>query len=227
MAGPQISTARKRETAKLKSIWQNKKDARTEEWRQRYGEGFKGFDDLGEPVVEGVEARSLRGPELVRALERAFIASGDPIFDDALKAVRVYGLDQGGHKQIAKQTWGGNDERYLVQIQFLVERKRMSSRAATEQIVSEFFIDGHSFEAVNERVRHKFDEWRRSGYAPEVINYDAGDLGYLISVKPAPGVSLEALARGLPTQGEVQPATSFWRRVFREGAISIQYLGEK
>lgn len=104
MTGPRNSTARQRERAAHKAEWERKKAV-------RFSDTVNSINDGGEPMPnQEQEARSLRGPEFVKALERAYDVTGDPVFDDALKAVIAFGLDKGGHKRIQAKTWGDPDE---------------------------------------------------------------------------------------------------------------------
>jgi hypothetical protein len=228
MTGRQTSTKSQLRTAKLKKAWEIRNKDLREMHRAKYGDKFKGFDGIGQPIFAGENVdRVTRGPELVHALERAFFATNDPVFDDAIRALRAYGLDEGDYKNAAKENWGDDDDGYLTQVRYLVQRRKMSMRAASEQVVSELGIFGPNFERTVDRIRHKFNDWKKDGYQPNKIDFLAGNLGYTIAVAAVEGFDIGALMRPLPTQTEEQPATRWWRHRFRDGAVSVRYLGEK
>ena len=228
MTGPRISTARLRETEQNKQEWLRKRKERSSQLREQFGASFKGFDDVGDPITANNQrARSMRGPEFVRALERALSATGDPVFDDALRAVRAYGLDKGGHGKISRQIWGDMESGDFGQIRFLVERRGMSVPPAVERVVAELGLHGSSFEAIVQELSKSFRSWKKAGYPAEEVPYEAGDLGYRIEIGGIEDTAFNALSKSLPTQGREQPSTLYWRRVFRDGSVTLRRLGEK
>ncbi|MGU3284961.1 hypothetical protein [Methylobacterium mesophilicum] len=228
MTGPRISTARLRETEQNKQEWLRKRKERNSQLREQFGASFKGFDDVGDPITaNNQQARSMRGPEFVRALERALSATGDPVFDDALRAVRAYGLDKGGHGKVSRQIWGDTENGALVQIRFFVERRGLSVPPAVEKVVAELGLHGSSFEAIVQELSKTFRIWKKAGYPAEEIAFEAGDLGYKVEIGGIEDDVFDALSRSLPTQSREQPSTLYWRRVFRDGSVTLRRLGEK
>jgi len=221
-----------RETESNKQEWSRKRSHEDAQLRDRHGPTFNGFDDVGEPINRADQAsRSMRGPELMRALDRALAATGDPVFDDALRAIRAYGLDKGGHGKVRRQIWGDMDRGALVQMQFYVERRGtrrgMSVPSAAEKVTAEACLSGSSFEAIVQDLSKAFRAWKRAGYPDEAIEFEAGDLGYKVEISGIEDGALSALTSSLPTQGREQPSTLFWRRRFRDGSVPLRYLGEK
>jgi len=125
--------------------------------------------------------RGVRGPEFVLALERAFQATGDPIFADALRAARQYGLDQKferSAKRLQVEMFGDPLDGYLAQVAFLVERgklekrgdrrwrRRLSIREACKYVVAETGLPAASFEAAVDRLRKQYLAHPRSDNSP-------------------------------------------------------------
>lgn len=228
MTGPKISTARTREAERHKQEWSRKRSEQSARLREKYGPSFAGFDDVGDPILTKQDVpRSMRGPEFVRALERALAATGDPVFDDALRAVRSYGLDKGGHGKVRRQIWGDMERGALVQMQYFVERRGMSVPSAAEQVTAEGGLAGSSFEAVVQDLSKAFRAWRKSGYPDEEIGFEAGDLGYKVEISGIEDSAFGALTSSLPAKGREQPSTLYWRRRFRDGSVALRFLGEK
>ena len=228
MTGPKISTARSRETEGHKQEWLRKRSEQNARLRELYGSSFGGFDDVGDPIINSTQVpRSMRGPEFVRALERALAATGDPVFDDALRAIRAYGLDKGGHGRVYRQIWGSMERGALVQMQFFVERTGMSVPSAAEKVTAEAGLAGSSFEAITQDLSKAFRAWRKSGYPDEEIAFEAGDLGYKVEISVIEEDAFKAISSQLPTKGRHQPYTLYWRRIFRDGSVSLRRVGEK
>lgn len=246
--GPQITSARKRETEKWRADWEKKKETRKVEMQAIYGDKFESFDDIGMPVFKGSKKnRPMRAPELVQALERALHATGDPVFDDALRALKAYGLDgereedsdkdtkslQGEtvkykrHKEIFEKNFSDLDQPYLIRMRQYVEMRGFSPHAASEIVASEMYAPGSTFDIAADRIRRKFSIWKKRNFKEIIPDALAGDLGYKIAVSAVDGVDLAALTKSLANKGEEQPATRWWRCRFREGSVAIRYLGKK
>ncbi|MDX7950496.1 hypothetical protein P7D22_04790 [Lichenihabitans sp. Uapishka_5] len=181
--------------------------------------------------IEEKQDDRLRAPELIRALERMHTATGDPVFDDALRAMKAYGFDRHGLVRGAKvaqeAAYGPPDHGFLVQMRFNVERRGETIPEAAENIAAEFGAPGHSFDATTQRLEEGFREWRKANFA-EPDPTPPGDLGYSLRVYPAEGDTLELFPGEKITRvGAVRPADSFWRRLFRDGSILIKYEREK
>ncbi len=115
--------------------------------------------------------RTLRGPELVRALELGRDSTGDPRFTVALEVVYEYGFDselERNASRAQKETFGDEAD-YLVQVDFLhrhgklevdengePERRKLSVYEACEVVVSDSGKPGQSFKAVVERLRKQY-----------------------------------------------------------------------
>ena len=125
--------------------------------------------------------RVVRGPEFVLALERASQATGDPIFADALRAARQYGLDREFERTAARleiETFGDPLDGHLAQVAFLVARgklekrgrrrwrRRLSIREACKCVVAETGLPAASFEAAVERLRKQYLAHPRSDNSP-------------------------------------------------------------
>ena len=111
--------------------------------------------------------RVVRGPEFVLALERASQATGDPIFADALRAARQYGLDREFERRASRlqiEEFGDPLDAHLAQVAFLVtrgkledgKRRPLSVREACECVVAETGLPGASFKAAVERLRKQY-----------------------------------------------------------------------
>src|SRR5688500_10238831 len=147
------SKARQEETERCKAIWLEKRSAKLKERRGELGETFKGFDGLGQPLFANErEGKPMRASEILRALKMAFRATGDPAFDDAIRAFRAYGFDQGGPRRAAvrafKAVRGTGEDVALTRVRDLVEHAGVSPPRAAEQAVAELGLAGQSFEAV-------------------------------------------------------------------------------
>lgn len=78
------------------------------------------------------------GQDIARALEYLRDLTGDPAFDDALRALRSYGLDHALQRQsadVSAAVFGDPDEGYLAQMRYLVEHKRKGYLAALRYLV--------------------------------------------------------------------------------------------
>jgi hypothetical protein len=119
-------------------------------------------------VAKWKYGRILRGPEFVRALEFVRDATGDPVFDEALRAANEYGFDKElkrTARRVQGELFGDVETDYLFQVEFLhrrgkVEasgrRRRLKIREACEVVVAESGLPGSSFGTVVERLRKRF-----------------------------------------------------------------------
>jgi hypothetical protein len=236
--GLQIKRQREVQRDAHKAKWQAARAKQLKMLRKTWGDGFKTFDPLGVPQFGDCPSRKqIRGSEVVEALERASLATGDPVFDDALRAFRSYGLDCGGleralrraHRQIRGDRLRG----YLDQMRYFVEHKaaahRLSVPAAAERIAAEFGVAGASFEAIVDELSRAFRRWKAKGYPPALPSEPTGNLGYTIHVAPTSLTAQELMPdRGfLEPGGAEQLATLWWRRRFREGAIRVAFVRQK
>src|SRR5215203_4057227 len=94
MRGHQISTPK-----------QQARKSREESWARQDKEARElAATERGTRVTRRtVSRRNLRCSDVLQALERAAAATGDPVFDDALRALRAYGFDSGGIERAAKR----------------------------------------------------------------------------------------------------------------------------
>jgi hypothetical protein len=145
----QQSTARQKRAESYEQQWQ--------ENRRRLGrEISNGHNDKTPP---------LSGAELVRMLEQARDATGDPVFTAALDRVRFYGFD-GAFKRtaakVAEETWGDPLSPYCAQVEYLHKgcddpltrylhrgRHNLSIREACERVVAESALPGPFITTVN------------------------------------------------------------------------------
>jgi hypothetical protein len=161
---------------------------RTEAYKHEWEETLKRRDEWKKGRLNRIgsrKPRGVRGPEFVLALERASQASGDPIFAEALRAARQYGLDREFERSAARlqiETFGNPLDGHLAQVAFLVVRgklekrgrwrRRLSIREACKCVVAETGLPGHSFEAAVERLRKQYLAHPRSDNSP-ILDLDA------------------------------------------------------
>jgi hypothetical protein len=144
---------------------------RTEAYKHEWEETLKRRNEWKKGRFNRISTRKprgVRGPEFVLALERASQATSDPIFVDALRAARQYGLDREFERSAARlqvEMFGNPLDGHLAQVAFLVARgklekrrgwrwrRRLSIREACKCVVAETGLPGHSFEAAVERLR--------------------------------------------------------------------------
>ena len=154
---------------------------RTEAYKHEWEETLKRRDEWKEEHLKGISAqkrrRVLRGPEFVLALERASQVTGHPVFADALRAARQYGLDREFERTAARleiETFGDPLDGHLAQVAFLVARgklekkgrRRLSIREACKCVVAETGLPAASFEAAVERLRKQYLAHPRSDNSP-------------------------------------------------------------
>jgi len=190
----------------------------------RFGDKLIDFNQNNQPIYDGESGRSLRGPELARTLEQLFVLTGDPVFDDALRAVRAYGIDQGKTSRSIREIWGDARYGHLTQVQYLVNRKRKSVPEASRQVAAEMFISAATFNEAWDALARDFRAWKKAG-CPEVsCDASVGDLGYRVKITSVDGSAVASpLAEG---GGTDQASTLYWRRLYREGAVAMSFLGE-
>ena len=123
MRGPQITTRRQQASRSYEESW-NKQNREANKLAAA---------ERGERVVRrNASRRNLRCPDVLQALERAAAATGDPVFDDALRALRAYGFNSGGIERTAKlaerDIFGNFNIEYLRQMRWLLERSEKVER---------------------------------------------------------------------------------------------------
>jgi hypothetical protein len=144
--------------------------------RQRRTEAYRLEWSKNRRVVRKQD-RGLRGSEFVAALERAGAVTSDPIFADALRAARQYGLDREFERnatRLQSEMFGDPLAGHLVQVRFLVrrgkmengQRRRLSVREACECVTAESGLHSSSFETAVERLRQEFLAHPPSGNVP-------------------------------------------------------------
>lgn len=207
---------RQRQTARLKKLWEKEKKRREQ--------------------VKARRGRCTRGDELIRTLELMHQSTGDPVFDDALRAARAYGFDKSparAARRADETIFGSDDEGNFVQIRFLVEkgirqgddgtwkRAKVSIHEACEIIAAEQGRAAASFKAATEQLRQGFlARRRRTSRLPATA---IGNLGYRLEISAANGIPIRGPdGQPLPLNS-VQPNTLFWRKKFREGVIAIKF----
>jgi len=215
---------------------QQARKSREESWARQDQTAKRGK----QVIRRNVSRRNLRCSDVLRALERAAAATGDPVFDDALRALRAYGFDSGGIERAAKRAerdlFYSMEIEYLRQIKWLLERPEKDKRTrrassvleAAECVAAESFVRGPSFDSVVERLRKSYAQWQREGYPSGFTTTLTGDLQYKMLVKPVSEQSVPLMpdTSMLPAEGLEQQATAWWRRLFREGAVTLQFLSE-
>ena len=189
------------------------------------------------------------GPTVVTALHHALAVTGDPIFRDAILAIKSYDLDKASPKKrlaaADENVQGDNAHAYLVQMRFLEERgtaplneealprlertnkiRRYSSvQHAASRVAAEFQVPGHSFDAVVGDLRKAFVSWKRRNYPPAAGETNPGDVGRSIFVKPIGDLKIPLPDRPgviLPGSGLPVRDTLYWRRIFAEGSVEMR-----
>ena len=109
-------------------------------------------------------SHTIRGRDLVRALELVRDATGDPRFAEALRAVDYYGFGEELERtaaKVRKETYYTDVQACLRQVHFLCKCRGLSVRGASEQVVAETGLPGTSFERAVDRLRK---EYRKSAH---------------------------------------------------------------
>jgi hypothetical protein len=170
----------------------------------------------------------VRGPEFVLALERASQATGDPIFADALRAARQYGLDREFERSVARlqvEMFGDPLDGHLAQVAFLVARgklekegrRRLSIREACKCVVAETGLPAASFEAAVERLRKQYLAHPRSDNSP-ILDLEAA----MISLWERRIVEQEFLVKGRRMELRKKRPLAWFNAVFEH--LRKQYL---
>src|SRR3954470_2030443 len=111
MRGRQISTPK-----------QQAHKSREEEWTKQ----DKATKRDKQAIRRNVSRRNLRCSDVLHALKRAGTSTGDPIFDDAVRALHAYGFDSGGIERAAKRAerdiFFNTETEHLRQMKWLLER---------------------------------------------------------------------------------------------------------
>jgi len=205
---------------------------RTEAYKHEWEETLKRRDEWKEEHLKGISTRKrrrvLRGPEFVLALERASQATGDPIFADALRAARQYGLDREFERSAARlqvEMFGNPLNSYLAQVAFLVARgklekkgrRRLSIREACKCVVAETGLPAASFEAAVERLRKQYLAHPRSDNSP-ILDLEAA----MISLWERRIVEQEFLVKGRRMELRKKRPLAWFKAVFEH--LRKQYL---
>lgn len=216
------------EFQEMKSKWEKRKREHALNLESLYGKKIEGFDLYGAPLVKGgVSERDVPGEDVRLGLERAAAATGDPIFVDALAALKSYGLSGGkpraSYKAARSETRGDLFHGYLENMKWFIDHRRHSVRKAAEYAASHYFVNGDSFETVVSDLRERFAVWKKEGFPQKTSYADGGDLGYWVRVRPCPGrrVTMPNTREAIPEEGVAVPFTQLWRRLFNDGAVSI------
>ncbi len=175
--------ARKREDEfdSLENLWDDiKKDQRRREIKE-----FNVYGSL--PGNGDVQGRDVVGEDVKTGLARAFRATGDPIFADAIAALRSYGLDAAkpgkSHKSARRAVFGDETRGYLENMKYLIDQEKHSVKRAAQNVAAYYFVNGLSFETVVKDLEAQYSRWAKSSFPPQEIN-DVGDLGYSVWVRP-------------------------------------------
>jgi len=209
---------------------------RTEAYKHEWEETLKRRDEWKEEHLKGISAqkrrRVLRGPEFVLALERASQVTGHPVFADALRAARQYGLDREFERTAARleiETFGDPLDGHLAQVAFLVARgklekrgrrrwrRRLSIREACKCVVAETGLPAASFEAAVERLRKQYLAHPRSDNSP-ILDLEAA----MISLWERRIVEQEFLVKGRRMELRKKRPLAWFKAVFEH--LRKQYL---
>ena len=241
MRGPQDKTKKRAEAEHWEAIWtakvQSARDADAKRLRgnekliselqkdHRFGSKLIDFDGNNQPIYDGESNRSLRGPELARTLEQLFALTGDPVFDDALRAVHAYAIDKGKISSAITGIWGDSRYSQLTQIHYLVHKKRKSIPESSRQVAAEVCIRAASFNEAWDSLARDFRAWKNAGYPNDPNDPLVGNLGYRVKITSVDGsaVSPSLIEAG----GTDQASTLYWRRMYRDGAVAMSFIGEK
>jgi Protein of unknown function (DUF2635) len=220
--------------AKCEGEWEAKKGERMSALKEIYGQGFEGHNSYGEPILKSSDLiRDIDSDEIILGLERASNATGDPIFSDALRALQAHGLGAGQPRRsftrAAEANYGRHWTGYLENMRFFCGRRGFSIPDAAEKVAAYYFVDGKSFSAVTKKLSEEYRSWERDGFPPLDTDSDPGDLGYCVLALPRPGVCVPIpnSRKCLPPKGAVVSYTSYWRRRFHDGDVSLQRIGDR
>ena len=204
---------------------------RTEAYKHEWEETLKRRDEWKKGRLNRISTRKprgVRGPEFVLALERASQATDDPIFADALRAARQYGLDREFERSAARlqiEMFGNPLDGHLAQVAFLVARgklekrgrRRLSIREACKCVVAETGLPAASFEAAVERLRKQYLAHPRSDNSP-ILDLEAA----MISLWERRIVEQEFLVKGRRMELRKKRPLAWFKAVFEH--LRKQYL---
>lgn len=225
---------RQTQAHELEEKWRAKKAERWKEMQALYRKKVKRFDIYGKPLESGAPPeKDVSGHDVCLGLERAYTATGDPLFADAISALQAYGLHQGkprkSYSDARIECWGDDGHRLLESMRWLIDNPRLidnrrySIRAAAERVAAENpSLEHNTFDAQVGELRARYSTWKRSGFALQP-NRDRGNVGYCVHVRPALGrrVHFPASREVLPDEGAIVPFTAYWRRRFADGDVEI------
>jgi hypothetical protein len=241
-AEAKLRAARQRRAGAYEWKWERKRKRWLAQMRGRFGATFDGFSEFGEPLFKGrpplfkrgPAPRTLRGPEFVRTLELVRDATGNPIFDYALRTAHVYGFNTALKQNAARvqeQIFVTSDEGYFDQIDFLRHRgrleggkqnrrRKLSIREAVECVVAESGLVGKTFESACQQLRERY--LARGARELTASDHD-GDIGLILEVTPVNGAVPGPDGRPLKKKSR-QRATSYWWRRFHDGDVAIRLV---
>jgi hypothetical protein len=218
---------REDEAGQLRKAWETQKAARDAELQHRYGKRVDMFDAFGNALAEGeVAEKIIEGSDVALGLMQAFQTTGDPLFADALAALKSYGLAAGkpkaSHKKVGLEAFGNVRQGYLNQMRWEIDNRGASERQAAERVCAKFFVTGGSFKTVVKDLSECFAAWSAIGFAVD-LNHNHGDVGYLVKVRPVEGclVSFPGRREKIPPEGVTVRFNAYWRRRFADGSIEI------
>jgi hypothetical protein len=206
---------REAEFDSLERLWDKKKDQLRRE-----------FNVYGRPPGNGDVQDRVAGEDVKTGLARAFRATGDPVFADAIAALRSYGLDAAkpgkSLKAAGRAVFGDETRGYLENMKYLIDQEKHSVKRAAQNVSAYYFVNGLSFETVVKDLETKYSRWAKSSFPPQEI-HDVGDLGYSVWVRPKSKTRIYFPARRelVPADGALVPFTSYWRHRFHDGSIEI------
>ena len=194
-----------------------------EQWRKVLKERDANRDSL--PDTQ----RNLRVQDVISALETAFNATGDPVFEEARLAFEAYGFPAHGilrgARHANKNIYGDSTSGYFVQMKCRIAEQNATVTHAARLVVAEFGIRGQSFDEVAKDLANAYRGWQSDGEQEPLAALD-GDLGYRIYVKPT-GHEVPIPGGGkFSLDGACQPATRYWRRRLMEGSVWLRRVPE-
>jgi hypothetical protein len=205
----------------LEELWDIKKDQHKRE--------IKEFNVYVRPPGNGdVQDLDVVGKDVKTWLARASRATGDPVFADAIAALRSYGLDAGkpgkSQKAARRAVFGDETRVYLENMKYLIDQEKHSVKRAAQNVAAYYFVNGRSFESVVKDLETQYSRWAKSSFPPQE-SHDVGDLGYSVWVRPKSKTRIYFPGRRelVPAGGALVPFTAYWRRRFHDGSIEISF----
>ena len=181
-----------------------------------------------------VSDQQIQGPELYRALDFVFQATGDPLFMDARDVLKSYGLDRRlkesaprvyddimGHPEIA---WYERMHAWIRGHSACANPERLVTEAAEILCADPSFPQGSSFDSDRQRLSRGYSRWVTGGCKPQQSTKD-GMFGRQVWVVPRNGEPLKLGSFHVPAGGAVRPYDLFLRRLFLDGVIMIAKHG--